>query len=122
MLSSHLAANPNVARSQRPLGSNPTDMNDFLTGLLSSVSCFYTLYSIIQEPAHNFLISFVFLQRTALPASTTLKNYSCLVTITNASKPATIVAIRLTRQLVHSGQMGSVPVGPLLRNWEKRAV
>lgn len=52
MLSSHLAPNPKVARSQRPLGSNPTDMNNFLTGVLSSVSHFYTLCPMMQQPAH----------------------------------------------------------------------
>lgn len=37
MLSSHLALNPNVAHSQRPLGLNPTDMNNFLTWVIASV-------------------------------------------------------------------------------------
>lgn len=63
MLSSHLAVNPNVTYSQRPLGSNPTEMNDFLKEVLSSVYCFYNLYHIVKEPAHthsNLFNSFVF--------------------------------------------------------------
>lgn len=52
MLSSHLAPNPKVARSQRPLGSDPTDVNNFLTGVLSSLSHFYTSCPMMQQPAH----------------------------------------------------------------------
>lgn len=54
MLSSHLA--PNVAGIQRPLGSNPTDMNNFIT-VLSAAYCFYTLYPFIQQPAPALPVS-----------------------------------------------------------------
>lgn len=121
MLSSHLAANPNVTRSQRPLGSNPTDVEWLFNRI--SLFCLLFLYLIFHNSGTcNFLISFIFLQRTVLPVLTTLKNYFCLQNNYKHFQTSN----DCWDLKFHPGQMGSVHVGPLqrvcLKNWQKRAV